>query len=635
VRKGTVAPGALAVVLLFAVALSSIAFLIMQFNHYYASVKLSNIAASERNRERLEVVIGKVLNNNVVALNVTNIGPATSIIVGWVKVSPDKAPTFTRFEDEGAAPTTLHVSGAVSIPVNAPVGWAVGVWTSSGNVFWAEAPQTGGGGSGEGSGWGTVPPGEPVYVTFDANLGADASGVVLVVDGVGYSRSDLPKAFRWASGETHSFEWRSPVSGSTGVRYVWSSTSGLATAQSGQLTVNSNGYVYATYATQYGLTVSANPSSGGTTNPAPGIYWHSPGDSVQISATANSGYAFDYWVGSGLGSYSGTASTATVTVNGPITETAYFFSFSISVSPSSGSVTQGGSVTATVTVTLTGGASQKSIGLSASGLPSGASASFSPNPVAVNPDSSTTSTMTISTSSSTPTGTYTITITGACGALTKTATYTLTVQSAAQVQLREFDFDSSYNPDIRFSTPQAGILRLDSSSGGSGSIGRGYVFFTLPRSLLNGKKLEIRWNVYYTYADSRDLALGTLYVFDGVFDRRDMTTYFKPNTNSEPIFNYAANILATHYPGPQGRSGWLGWRVDASGVLDLSSWTSDYVTVMIRLSDAWSAQQVMVDIDYVRVLDASGNVVWTLNFDGSVTMEVTGTYDDYGLFVGS
>ena len=62
VRKGTVAPGALAVVLLFAVALSSIAFLIMQFNHYYASVKLSNIAASERNRERLEVVIGKVLN---------------------------------------------------------------------------------------------------------------------------------------------------------------------------------------------------------------------------------------------------------------------------------------------------------------------------------------------------------------------------------------------------------------------------------------------------------------------------------------------------------------------------------------------------------------------------------------------
>lgn len=623
--RGTVVPGALAIILIFLIALSSIAFLIVQFNQYSTSTKLANVVASERNKETLQVVIGKVQGNKIVALNVTNAGPTASLIVGWVKVNPAGDPTFVSLD----SPVPVQAAEAASIPITpVPSDWTVGVWTSYVNVFWAGTPPTGGSV--------TVPPGEPVYVAFDANLGADASGTVLVVDGVSYPRSDLPKAFRWISGETHSFEWKSPVSGSTGVRYVWSSTSGLTTAQSGQFTVNSNGYVYATYATQYSLTINAVPSGGGTTNPAPGTYWHSPGDSVQISATANSGYAFDYWGGSGSGSYSGTASTATVTVNGPITETAYFFSFSISVSPSSGSVQQGGSVTATVTVTLTGGASQKSIGLSASGLPSGASASFSPNPVAVNPDSSTTSTMTISTSSSTPTGTYTITITGACGGLTKTATYTLTVQSAqVQVQLREFDFASSYDPDIRFSTPQAGILRLDSSSGGSSSIGRGYAFFTLPRSLLNGKKLQTRWNVYFTYPDSRDLYLGTLYVFNGVFDRRDMATYFKPNTNSEPIFNYAANILATHYPGPQGGSGWLGWRVDTSGVLDLSSWTSDYVTVMICLADNWAGQQVVVDVDYVKVLDASGNVVWTLNFDGSVTMEVTGTYNDYGLFVGS
>ncbi|MEM2778328.1 MAG: hypothetical protein QXH00_06535 [Candidatus Jordarchaeales archaeon] len=120
-----------------------------------------------------------------------------------------------------------------------------------------------------------------------------------------------------------------------------------------------------------------------------------------------------------------------------------------------------------------------------------------------------------------------------------------------------------------------------------------------------------------------------------MFDRRDMTTYFKPNTDSEPIFKYAAYILATHYPGPQGRTGWLGWRVDTTGIFPLSNWASDDVTVMIRLQDAWIAQQVIVDIDYVRVLDASGNVVWTLDFNGLVVMEVTGTYNDYGLFVGS
>ncbi len=45
---------------------------------------------------------------------------------------------------------------------------------------------------------------------------------------------------------------------------------------------------------------------------------------MNISATANNGYRFYKWVGTGSGSYSGTENPATVTVNGPVTEVASF-----------------------------------------------------------------------------------------------------------------------------------------------------------------------------------------------------------------------------------------------------------------------------------------------------------------------
>ncbi|MCD6240382.1 hypothetical protein J7K27_02505 [Candidatus Bathyarchaeota archaeon] len=196
-------------------------------------------------------------------------------------------------------------------------------------------------------------------------------------------------------------------------------------------------------------------------------------------------------------------------------------------------------------------------------------------------------------------------------------------------QLREFDHSSSYNPDIRFSKPNATTLRIDSYTGGSSSIGRGYVFLNIERHFLNRKKLRIRWNVYYSYADSRDLALGTLYVFDAQFVRTDMTSYFKPEQNREPMFDWTY-VKAAHYPGPLGRSGWLGWRIDTSEVLDLSAWTSDYVTILIRLRDSWAAQKVIVDVDYVQILDASDNVVREYHFTKDVVMEVTGTLNDYG-----
>lgn len=407
-RRALSALGAIALIAVFMILLACMSFTLIEYNRYGESSKLANEVVVAKSRESLGVVqVSSTL------INVTNEGSTPSLIVGIFRVKPaDKNPNYQTI-----TPVTVPLMSAlcVSIP-NTPEKWLVGVVTSYGNVFWEEAT----GGAVE-----YVPPGETAYVTFAAEgLGSDASGTVLTVDGVSYTYSQLPKTFAWTSGSTHRFAWSSPVSGSSGVRYVWTSTRGLSTKQQdNSFIVNANGYIIATYKTQCSLTINANPSAGGSTSPSPGTYWNDPGSTVQISATANLGYAFDQWVGSGSGSYTGTANPTTVTINGPASETAYFFSFSVSVSPSSGTAVQGGSVSATVTVTYESGYGSKTISLSASGLPSGATAGF--NPPSGSPTY--TSTMTIATASTTPTGTYTITITGTGGGLTRTTQYTLTV----------------------------------------------------------------------------------------------------------------------------------------------------------------------------------------------------------------
>ncbi len=75
------------------------------------------------------------------------------------------------------------------------------------------------------------------------------------------------------------------------------------------------------YSHQYYLTIEVNPSDSGNTSPS-GFFDY--GAEIQISATANAGYAFKNWTGSGAGSFTGTSSSALVTVNAAIVENAFF-----------------------------------------------------------------------------------------------------------------------------------------------------------------------------------------------------------------------------------------------------------------------------------------------------------------------
>jgi hypothetical protein len=91
-------------------------------------------------------------------------------------------------------------------------------------------------------------------------------------------------------------------------------------AASYTFTLSASRNLVAAFTAQYLLTTSAG--TGGTVSPPSGYY--NSGQSVSVAASADAGYSFSGWTGSGTGSYSGTANPATVTMNAPITETASF-----------------------------------------------------------------------------------------------------------------------------------------------------------------------------------------------------------------------------------------------------------------------------------------------------------------------
>ena len=120
-------------------------------------------------------------------------------------------------------------------------------------------------------------------VTFDqTGVGGDFADTVLVVDGTrSFGVNGLPVSFWGDDGSVHSFAFQSPLVVAANVKqYVWTSTSGLSTQQSGSITVSSSGSVVGNYKTQFYLTMQVNPSGGGSTTPPSG--WQDSGSPVTI-----------------------------------------------------------------------------------------------------------------------------------------------------------------------------------------------------------------------------------------------------------------------------------------------------------------------------------------------------------------
>jgi len=136
----------------------------------------------------------------------------------------------------------------------------------------------------------------PVNISFSqSGVGMDFLGTTINVDGSPLLRADLTKVFSWALGSNHSFAWLSPLAVSVDKQYVWTSTAGLSSAQSGSITVSVAGSVEGSYKVQYYVTISAG--SGGNVNWTTG--WYDAASPVSIRAKPNPLYGFKGWVTTG------------------------------------------------------------------------------------------------------------------------------------------------------------------------------------------------------------------------------------------------------------------------------------------------------------------------------------------------
>lgn len=238
----------------------------------------------------------------------------------------------------------------------------------------------------------TPGPGEPTNltaavlatITFQTN----PAGLTVIVDGTSHT---TPYQTSWDNRTVHTINTTSPQSGGAGTQYVfvrWSDGG----SQSHTVTAPNNSRTYTvTFTTQYYLTMSTTPSNGGIVSPSSG--WRDRGQNVAINATANSGFGFTRWSGTGSGSYTGTTKSTTIIMNGPISEVGNFSALTQSilsvtpvdrpVSSSSGSATFAVSNAGTGIMNWTAGSDQSwaTITSGASGTNNGTiSLSYAENP---------------------------------------------------------------------------------------------------------------------------------------------------------------------------------------------------------------------------------------------------------------
>jgi len=146
----------------------------------------------------------------------------------------------------------------------------------------------------------------------------------------------------------------------------------------------SNYKVTLSFTSQYSLTISAG--TGGTTDPAAGIYTYNSGASVSVKATPNSGYEFSGWSGDA----SGTTNPITITMDSDKSIIANFIrQYKLTISSGTGGTTD----PAPGTYTYDSGASvsvkaNPSSGYQFSGWSGDASGTTNPISITVNADKS-------------------------------------------------------------------------------------------------------------------------------------------------------------------------------------------------------------------------------------------------------
>jgi hypothetical protein len=153
---------------------------------------------------------------------------------------------------------------------------------------------------------------------------SEGAGTQVEVDG---GAVDAPYATDWQEGAVHSISVPSPQSAGAGVRYLHESWSDGGT-QTHDVSVASDSTFTAALGTEYELSMAVSPTGSGTVDLDPAGPWYASGESVDLTAAPETGWAFDHWEGD----LSGATNPETLAMDGPQSATAVFVALPGSVS---------------------------------------------------------------------------------------------------------------------------------------------------------------------------------------------------------------------------------------------------------------------------------------------------------------
>ncbi len=214
----------------------------------------------------------------------------------------------TDFQSSSLTVIDGATNGTTTIAMDA-YPWPVAVNEATGNVYVANHRNSGNGNI-------FVIGGTPA--SGKVTVSTSPSGLSFSVDGVSYT---VPTAFQWNMGSVHNVCVTSPQAGTTGMQYVFNNWSDFGSMCHSVTMQSSLTALTASFKTQCQLTTAVSPSGSGSVTPASGAYYDY-GTTVDLQATANSGFVFKSWTGSTVAS-SSSAST-TIMMTGPKSVTANF-----------------------------------------------------------------------------------------------------------------------------------------------------------------------------------------------------------------------------------------------------------------------------------------------------------------------
>jgi hypothetical protein len=198
---------------------------------------------------------------------------------------------------------------------------------------------------------------------------------------------------------------------------------------------------------------------------------------------------------------------------------------------------------------------------------------------------------------------------------------------ALRFYLREHQSDSNdpgYYAGILFNKNDgASLLRVDETVSATDE-GDGYVFIVINRTWLHGK--YIRWNWQGTNDQATARLFAACYIYDGEYDRTSSTDF----PDRAALLTKGNGKLQTLSERTVGSPGFSAETVDV--LVDTSGGSQTNCTLFFKMRDAWTANKISIDLDWVEINTSSGGSgnLYSEHFTDSVTMEVTGTYADYG-----